>query len=385
MKNPKISRKLSGIIILLVVVFTFQSTTFGQFETVAGSAILMEASTGEILYEKNADTPLPPASITKVMTLLIGFEALEQELVSWDDDVTISEKAWRMEGSKMFLDVEDKVKLGDIMTGISVVSANDGCVALAEHIYGSENAFVQVMNKKAKEIGMTNTTFKNASGMPVQGHVMSAKDIAILSRYIIQNHPDVLELESKTEFTYNGIRQFNRNPLLGAFEGADGLKTGWTTEAGYCLVGTAKQDDIRMISVVLNTENEQERFEASQELLTYGFRNFKIVDVINSGEFVDNINVKNGNELTVPVSVDNNISLIVPISQEKNLEIITLIDSETIDAPVTKGTTVGQIEVKLDGEILASSDISTSEEVSRLGFFRVFFRRISNFFRFFSN
>jgi D-alanyl-D-alanine carboxypeptidase (penicillin-binding protein 5/6) len=384
MNNFKIFKKLSGIIILLVIVFNFHANAFAQFETAAGSAILMEASTGEILYEKNSDVPLPPASITKVMTLLIAFEAIEQGLVDWNDDVSISEKAWRMEGSKMFLQVGDKVKLGDIITGISVVSANDGCVALAEHLYGSENAFVNVMNQRAKELGMTNSTFKNSSGLPSEGHVMSAKDIAILSRFIIENYPEILELESQREFTYNNIRQFNRNPLLGVFEGADGLKTGWTEEAGYCLVGTAKQDDIRMISVVLNTKSEQERFETSQELLTYGFRNFKKADFVEAGEIIETLNVKNGTKETVSLVANDSISLVIPVSREKDIEIITSFDDETVKAPVKKGEVLGKVEVVLDDKVLASSDLSASEDVSRLGFFKILIRNIINFFKFFS-
>ena len=384
MNNFKIFKKLSGIIILLVIVFNFHANAFAQFETAAGSAILMEASTGESLYEKNSDVPLPPASITKVMTLLIAFEAIEQGLVDWNDDVSISEKAWRMEGSKMFLQVGDKVKLGDIITGISVVSANDGCVALAEHLYGSENAFVNVMNQRAKELGMTNSTFKNSSGLPSEGHVMSAKDIAILSRFIIENYPEILELESQREFTYNNIRQFNRNPLLGVFEGADGLKTGWTEEAGYCLVGTAKQDDIRMISVVLNTKSEQERFETSQELLTYGFRNFKKADFVEAGEIIETLNVKNGTKETVSLVANDSISLVIPVSREKDIEIITSFDDETVKAPVKKGEVLGKVEVVLDDKVLASSDLSASEDVSRLGFFKILIRNIINFFKFFS-
>lgn len=384
MNNFKIFKKLSGIIILLVIVFNFHANAFAQFETAAGSAILTEASTGEILYEKNSDVPLPPASITKVMTLLIAFEAIEQGLVDWNDDVSISEKAWRMEGSKMFLQVGDKVKLGDIITGISVVSANDGCVALAEHLYGSENAFVNVMNQRAKELGMTNSTFKNSSGLPSEGHVMSAKDIAILSRFIIENYPEILELESQREFTYNNIRQFNRNPLLGVFEGADGLKTGWTEEAGYCLVGTAKQDDIRMISVVLNTKSEQERFETSQELLTYGFRNFKKADFVEAGEIIETLNVKNGTKETVSLVANDSISLVIPVSREKDIEIITSFDDETVKAPVKKGEVLGKVEVVLDDKVLASSDLSASEDVSRLGFFKILIRNIINFFKFFS-
>jgi len=240
------------------------------------------------------------------------------------------------------------------------------------------------MNQRAKELGMTNSTFKNSSGLPSEGHVMSAKDIAILSRFIIENYPEILELESQREFTYNNIRQFNRNPLLGVFEGADGLKTGWTEEAGYCLVGTAKQDDIRMISVVLNTKSEQERFETSQELLTYGFRNFKKADFVEAGEIIETLNVKNGTKETVSLVANDSISLVIPVSREKDIEIITSFDDETVKAPVKKGEVLGKVEVVLDDKVLASSDLSASEDVSRLGFFKILIRNIINFFKFFS-
>jgi len=188
MYNLKGFRSVSVLAVITFFVMMFQVKAFAQFESSAQSAILIEASTGQVLYEKNADVPMPPASITKIMTLLLGFEALEKGLVKWDDEVIISEKAWRMEGSKMFLLVGDKAKFGEIMTGISVVSANDGCVALAEHLYGSEEAFVQVMNTRAKELGLTNTNFANSNGLPAEGHVMSARDISTLARYLIQNY-----------------------------------------------------------------------------------------------------------------------------------------------------------------------------------------------------
>jgi len=229
-------------LLFLVVLFAsmLPVNIYAQFESSASSAILVEASTSQVLYEKNSDVPMPPASITKVMTLLLGFEAISKGDANWDDLVNVSENAWRMEGSKMFLELGSKVPYRDIIKGISIVSANDGCVALAEHLSGSEKAFVALMNQRAKELGMTNSTFKNCTGLPEEGHVLSAKDIATLSLYLVQNYPEILEIESTKEFTFNNIRQFNRNPLLGVYEGADGLKTGWTEEAGYCLVATAK-------------------------------------------------------------------------------------------------------------------------------------------------
>ncbi|HOQ00733.1 MAG TPA: D-alanyl-D-alanine carboxypeptidase family protein [Acetivibrio clariflavus] len=239
MKSGK-NRFISLLFLVVLFASMLPVNIYAQFESSASSAILVEASTSQVLYEKNSDVPMPPASITKVMTLLLGFEAISKGDANWDDLVNVSENAWRMEGSKMFLELGSKVPYRDIIKGISIVSANDGCVALAEHLSGSEKAFVALMNQRAKELGMTNSTFKNCTGLPEEGHVLSAKDIATLSLYLVQNYPEILEIESTKEFTFNNIRQFNRNPLLGVYEGADGLKTGWTEEAGYCLVATAK-------------------------------------------------------------------------------------------------------------------------------------------------
>ncbi|NLU26427.1 MAG: D-alanyl-D-alanine carboxypeptidase [Hungateiclostridium thermocellum] len=381
MYNLKGFRSVSVLAVITFFVMMFQVTAFAQFESSAQSAILIEASTGQVLYEKNADVPMPPASITKIMTLLLGFEALEKGLVKWDDEVIISEKAWRMEGSKMFLLVGDKAKFGEIMTGISVVSANDGCVALAEHLYGSEEAFVQVMNTRAKELGLTNTNFANSNGLPAEGHVMSARDISTLARYLIQNYPKILELESTTEYTYNNIRQFNRNPLLGVFPGADGLKTGWTEEAGYCIVGTAQQNGQRMIGVVLKTSSEKERSKAIQELLNYGFKNFKQVTVKNAGEIVDSIEVKNGKKLSVSLKLDSDISTVIPVGRENDLQIVTSKKAEFLNAPVSLDIPAGTVEVQLDGKTIATSTMSTAEEAERLGFFAMILRNIANFFK----
>ncbi|NLL04957.1 MAG: D-alanyl-D-alanine carboxypeptidase [Clostridiaceae bacterium] len=370
---------------LLVSLFTtmLPLNIYAQFESLAESAILIEASTGQVLYEKNSEVALPPASITKVMTLLLGFEAISKGNANWDDLVSISENAWRMEGSKMFLEVGSKVSYRDIIKGISIVSANDGCVALAEYLSGSERAFVAVMNQRAKELRMTNTTFKNSTGLPEEGHTLSAKDIATLSLYLIQNYPEILEIESTTEFTFNNIRQFNRNPLLGVYDGADGLKTGWTEEAGYCLAATALQDDIRLIAVVLNTKSESERKTASQELLTYGFKNFKVLEYKNAGEIVDNISVSKGKKNSVPLKLDQDIKIIIPITRENDIQTAVVKSTSSLNAPVAIGVSAGKFEVKLDDKTLATSNISTAESVEKSGFIkRLFDGLLSLFSRF---
>ncbi|NLC43464.1 MAG: D-alanyl-D-alanine carboxypeptidase [Clostridiales bacterium] len=356
-------------------------TAIPQFDSIADAALLMEASTGEVLYEKASNEALPPASITKVMTLLLTFEALERGDISLDDEVYISEEAWLVEGSEMFLLVDTKVPLSEIITGISVVSANDGCIAVAEHISGSQDAFVQLMNKRAQELGMTNTSFQNPHGLPADGHRMSAKDIATLARELIVNHPKILEIESMTELKYNDILQYNRNPLLGVYPGADGLKTGWTEEAGYCLVGTAERNDMRLISVVLKTKDEKERLNASRELLDYGYQNYEIKEVISKGASMGDMDVKNGKELSVPLKTDNSVSLVIHKDKISDIQTQLILDEEIITAPVTKDSKVGRLDVKLDDKVLASTEVSTVEEVEKAGFFEILWRGIANFFK----
>jgi len=379
--KSKRTRFITLLILLALFTTIFPVDTFAQFETSAGAAILIEASTGQVLYEKNSDVAMPPASITKVMTLLLGFEAISKGEAKWDDLVNVSENAWRMEGSRMFLELGSKVPYRDIIKGISIVSANDGCVALAEHLYGSQKAFVELMNQRAKELGMTNSTFKNCTGLPEEGHVLSARDIATMSLYLIQNYPEILEIESTREFTFNNIHQYNRNPLLGVYEGADGLKTGWTEEAGYCLVATAMRNDIRLIAVILNTKSDNERKTAAEELLNYGFKNFKLLEFKKAGEIVDTMEVTNGKKPSVQLKLDSDIKIMVPVARVDDIQTVITKDSQSIKAPVNADISVGKLEVKLDGQILASSGISTAESIEKAGFFKRLLNGIIGFFK----
>jgi|CZCA01.1.fsa_nt_gi D-alanyl-D-alanine carboxypeptidase (penicillin-binding protein 5/6) len=376
-------RKFVSILVLTLFLLApaFNVSADYEFESIAPAAYLMEASTGRVLYEKDADTALNPASITKIMTLLLGFEALENGNVGWDDLVHISEKAWRTGGSTMFLEVGTKVPYGDIITGISVASANDGCVAIAEYLYGTEEAFVQQMNKRAQELGLTNTRFSNSHGLHAENHYMSARDIAVLSHYLIEHYPKILEIESMTEFTFDGRTQANRNPLLGVFPGADGLKTGWTEEAGYCLVGTAIQNDMRLISVVLNTTDETERLAASSELLNYGFREFELHKVVNAEEIIDEIDIKKGKEETLPVYIKEDVTVVVKKDQKDDIVLKSVIDNEDLTAPIEKDATVGSLEVRINDELLHKADLKAAEPVEKAGFFKLLFRSILNFFR----
>ncbi len=369
------------ILLLLIIAILIPASVSAQnFDSSAGVAALMEASTGQFLYLKNADKPLPPASITKLMTLLLAFEALESEQVDWDDTVIVSEAAWRMGGSQMFLELGQEVTYGDLVTGISVVSANDGCVALAEHLYGSEAAFVQRMNLRATELGLTETRFQNSTGIPAVGHEMSAKDIATLSRHLILGFPRIIELETMREFTFNNIRQYNRNPLLGKFPGADGLKTGWTEEAGFCLAGTAEQNGVRMISVILNAEDDTRRLTASQELLNHGFRNFKLTAAVAERTTVGEATIKNGRQQSVALSTTKEINVVVPTGREKDIE-LTVTSQKILEAPVKAGTEAAILEIRLDDEALTTAQLVTSEDVDRANIFVRLFRAIGQFFR----
>jgi D-alanyl-D-alanine carboxypeptidase (penicillin-binding protein 5/6) len=374
--------KIKPIVFLLLFLLIVPLHAFAEngFEVSAGVAVLMEASTGQVLYAKNAEQPLPPASITKLMTLLLAFEALENGQVSWEETVIVSEKAWRMGGSEMFLELGQEVTFSDLITGISVVSANDGCIAVAEHLLGSEEAFVQRMNQRATELGMTRTTFKNSNGIPAPEHQMSARDIAVLSQHLIKNHPRILELETQREFTFNNIRQFNRNPLLGTFPGADGLKTGWTDEAGFCLVGTAEQDGIRMISVVLNTVSDEERLTASQELLSHGFRDYQLTTALKPGDVPGEVQVKDGKKTSVNLTVQESVTVVVPTGREGDLELVVL-SPVALEAPVAAGTPAATLDVRLDGETLTSSELVTTDEVKRANIFVRFFRAIGRLLR----
>lgn len=379
-----IRRNVKVFTILLSALLFFcavQMPSFAQFESSAGSAVLMEMSTGKIVYEKDADVSKPPASITKLMTLLLAFEAIENGHAKWDDPVPVSEKAWKIEGSRMFLEVGTKVPYREIVTGISVVSANDGCVALAEYLYGSESSFVQIMNNKAEELGLTKTKFRNATGLPAEEHYMSARDIAVLARHLIGKYPEILEIESMREFTFNNILQYNRNPLLGVFPGADGLKTGWTTEAGYCLVGTAAVNGIRMVAVVLNTESEEHRLQVSRELLNHGFKNFEFVDAVLSGDQVGEAAVTDGRSLSVPLQADDGAKVFIPINTKGQLTYELVIHADELKAPVAAGTVVGEYIIRHNGQVQTSVKVSTMESVEKAGFFELLFRRINAFFK----
>ena len=341
------------------------------------AAVLMEFSRGEIIFSKNSTEQLPPASLTKIMTLLLSYEALQQNKVTWSEEVTVSQKAWETGGSQMFLEIGQKVPFGTLLTGIASISANDACVAIGEHLHGSEAVFVQEMNKKAQELGLKDTFFQNASGLHHPGHYSSAEDMARLAQYFIKNFPESLKLHSQTKFTFNDILQYNRNPLLGRYNGADGLKTGHTSQAGHCLIGTASQNGLRFITVVMNAADPAEREKDTETMLNYAFSNYTLHKAFPAGETVATAKVKGGEERSVDLYLEQPLEVAIPFNRQDDLDLQIEV-LENTPAPIVKGDSLGNIKVLLDNKILHEAPLHAEKNVRRANAFSRFFRFIGD-------
>ncbi|MCB1664278.1 MAG: D-alanyl-D-alanine carboxypeptidase [Pseudomonadales bacterium] len=349
----------------------------------ASSYILLDAVTGKVIVEENADVQLPPASLTKIMTAYIAEVEIDNGNMSLDDEVHISEKAWRTQGSKMFVDVNSNVRVEDLLRGIIIQSGNDASVAMAEHLAGSEDAFADMMNQHAQRLGMTNTFFMNASGLDTEEryNIMSARDLATLARATILEHPSHYEIYSEKEFTYNGIRQPNRNTLLFRDRNIDGMKTGWTTAAGYCLVASGERDGMRLISVVMGTASEDARATESQKLMTYGFRYFETARLYSTGDVLSSTKVWSGKENSVDLGMTEDVVATIPRGQAGELQATLNID-ETIRAPIEKGQVLGTVEVKLGDDLIYQGNVAAVQAVERAGLLK---RLIDFLTMFFSN
>ncbi len=320
-------------------------------ELAAKSYVLMDAASGNILVEHNADERLPPASLTKLMTAYIATVEMKRGQIAEQDLVTVSEKAWRTGGSRMFIDVGKQVSVDDLLHGIIIQSGNDASVALAEHIAGSEEAFASMMNTAAERLQLNNTHFMNATGLPSEDHYSSAHDMAKLARAIIYEDPEHYAIYAQKEFLWNGIKQPNRNLLLWRDKTVDGLKTGHTDEAGYCLVASAVRDDMRLISVVFGTNSEAARAAETQKLLTYGFRFFETKTFYKKGVELAESKVWKGQQDTVKVGLADDLTLTLPRGQLQKMAATMVLD-ESVVAPVKKGDRLGVVEVRLANEVL---------------------------------
>ena len=347
-----------------VVVFAESNTDLGLN---AKSAILMEESTGNILYESNPDERLPIASVTKVMTMLLIMEAVDSGKISLDDMVTVSENAMSYGGSTMFLETGEQLTVNDMLKGIAVASANDGCVAMAEHLAGSESAFVDMMNEKAKELGMENTHFMNTNGLDEDDHYSSARDVAIMSRELMK-HETIFNYTSIWMDTLRGgkFQLANTNKLIRFYDGANGLKTGSTSKALCCLSAAAKRNDMQLIAVVLGAPTSAERFASAKSLLDYGFANYAVNTQITAGDEVQNIAVEKGVDKEVGVVAGDSCSTLVKKGQEDNITKEIKID-ETITAPIEAGQKIGTMTISRDGEVIADIDLNASSAVEKKG------------------
>lgn len=331
--------------------------------------IVMDATSGKILAQKEADTRMPPASLTKLMSLYIISSALKAGQIHMDDKVRVSTKAWQSEGSRMFIKVGDEVPVKDLLQGIIVASGNDATVALAEHVAGTEEAFTNMMNQQAKALGMNNSHFTDSTGLPNKEHYSTPHDLAILSQAYIKNFPEEYGFYSQKWFTYNGIRQPNRNRLLWRYQYADGLKTGHTSEAGYCLVASAKKDGMRLISVVMGAPSDQARTEDSIRLLTYGFRFFETHKLYNGNTPLVKARVWQGTKSEVPMGLAEDLYVTVPTGQYKRIQ-ANLELNNPIKAPITKGHTYGKVNITINNQIVASKPLVALEDDPQGGMLR---------------
>ncbi len=341
-----------------------ERTTEGGLRCDAQSAVLMDPRSGQILFEQNPNTRIPPASFAKILTLYLALDAIRAGQLKMEDMVTVSEKAWRMQGSKMFVKVGERVKVEDLLKGIAISSGNDACVALAEHLAGSEEAFVSKMNEKARLIGMKDSQFKNSHGMPAEGQYTTAMDMVLLARRYIQDHPEALAYHSTTEYEYNKIRQYNRNTLLLKNIGVDGLKTGHVEEAGFHLLATAKRDGQRLIAAVMGCDKMRKRAQEAQALLEYGFKNFSTVEAVKKGAPFGPVRVKRGKESKIALIAAEDGWVTVSKGKESQISVTPELP-QVVTAPIQKNQIIAKALIQNEGKVLREVNLVAPVDVGK--------------------
>jgi D-alanyl-D-alanine carboxypeptidase (penicillin-binding protein 5/6) len=331
--------------------------------------ILVDYNSGRVLAEYNADQRLEPASLTKIMTAYVVFRELGKGNLKLDDMVTVSAKAWHTEGSRMFAEVGARISVENLLKGMIVQSGNDASVALAEHVAGDESVFAQMMNQNAERLGMTNTHYKNSMGLPAPDHYTSARDLSILTRALIEEFPEYYKWHSIKEFLFNGIKQTNRNRLLWRDPTVDGVKTGHTDGAGYCLVTSALRDNMRLISVVLGTRSDSDRANANEALLNYGFRFYETRLLYKGNEKLAEPHVWKGDSSTVELGLSHDFYSTFPRGQYQKLKAAMEVNN-TITAPVNQGDKLGSVKVSFNDQIAGQADLVALKSVEKGGLFR---------------
>ena len=335
----------------------------------AAAYILQDYHTGKVLAENNADAKLAPASLTKIMTVYVVFTELSNGHLHLEDMVTISEKAWKTSGSRMFIELGNQVKVEDLLKGVIIQSGNDASVALAEHVGGNEETFAEMMNQHAIRLGMANSHFKNSDGLPVEDHYTTARDLAILTTALIKEFPDYYRWFSQKEFTFNKITQQNRNKLLSRDESVDGVKTGFTDDAGYCLVASALREDMRLISVVMGAKSANARANENQTLLNYGFRFYESHRLYQGKTALNEARVWKGASKTISLGLAEDIYVTIPRRQYKDLKAVINVDKK-ITAPVADGAKLGSVKVTLKDEVVINKDLVALKTVDQGNIFQ---------------
>jgi len=370
------SKSIFAFLLLLVISPFTQAELVGDIvipappRLAASSYILQDYDSGQILAERNADKVLPPASLTKIMTAYVAFSELKAGRLSLDEKVTVSEKAWRTQGSKMFIEVNKRVPVESLLKGIIIQSGNDASVAIAEHIAGSEHAFSEMMNEQARLLGMNSTHFMNATGLPVPDqHYTTARDLARLTRAVIRDFPEYYKWDAVKEYTYNNITQKNRNTLLWRDESVDGVKTGHTEEAGYCLIASAKRQKMRLVSVVLGTKSKSARANESQTLLNYGFRFFETHKLYDANTVLASPRVWKGETEIAQLGLAEDLFVTISRRHYKEMQASTDVDYK-IMAPIQKGDRLGSVNVTLRNKTVTSKPLVALNDVKLGSFFQ---------------
>ena len=332
--------------------------------------ILIDPTTNTIIAESNSDGLIEPASMTKVMTAYVVADQIENDLISINDEVLVSEKAWKMGGSKMFIEVDKRVSILDLLKGIIIQSGNDAAVAIAEYVGGTEDGFVDLMNAYAASLGMNNTLFMNSTGLPDENHLTTAEDLAILTSNFITKFPEIYSLFKEKEFEYGGIssNKLNRNKLLWRDKTSDGVKTGYTSSAGYCLIGSAKRGNMRLITVVAGSDSANNSFSDTQRLLEYGFRFYATEKYFDVGKEYASAKVWGGKNDTISLGVENDISVTLPRTKFKDLK-VNYVVKNNVQAPINKGDKIGTLELISENNTVLISDLIALEDVEAKGFF----------------
>lgn len=385
-------RRFTSIVLaMIMVIMSLSTTAFADDKKVQGpinisskTAILMDVGSGQILFEKNLHEKLPPASVTKVMTMLLIVEALDSGKIKLDDEVQISERASEMGGSQIFLEPGETQKVDDLLKGIAVASANDACVAMAEYVGGSEEEFVAMMNNKAKQLGMNDTNFSNTNGLPIENHYTSAHDIAIMSRELLKHDKITKYLTTWMDQIVVGKKKTtiglaNTNKMIKHYQGATGVKTGFTQEAKYCLSASAKRGETHLVAVTLGAPTTQERFKDSSSLLSYGFANYESVKLCSKSDKIATLTLDKADDNKVNLVAKDDLTALIKKGESKDFT--KKIDvSKNIDLPVKKGTKLGTISIYKGDKQVGKIDLINEKDINKASYFKMFERVIDNIF-----